>query len=88
MTIWEAIGMGSVKVYYFRAYDIERDRMIRSKRPATLSAIRALGPMMQPLMETEEEIDASHLDADGFRRKPTTRELVDIISGKATQKLG
>jgi hypothetical protein len=77
--------MENVKVYYFRAYDIERDRMIRSKRPATLGAIRALGPMMQPLMETGEEIDASHLDQDGFRRKPTTRELADIISGKREQ---
>ena len=80
--------MENVKVYYFRAYDIERDRMIRSKRPATLSAIRALGPMMQPLMETEEEIDASQLDDDGFRRKPTTKELVDIITGNREQRVG
>lgn len=80
--------MENVKVYYFRAYDIERDRMIRSKRPATLSAIRALGPMMQPLMETEEEIDGSYLDQDGFRRRATTQELVDIISGKREQKVG
>jgi hypothetical protein len=78
--------MQNVKVYYFRAYDIERDRMIRSKRPATLSSIRALGPMMQPLMETEEEIDSSQLDADGFRKKATARELADIIAGKREWK--
>jgi hypothetical protein len=78
--------MENVKVYYFRAYDIERDRMIRSKRPATLSAISALGPMMQPLMETEEEVDSSHLDADGFRRPATAKELVDIIAGKRAWK--
>lgn len=74
--------MPKVKVYYFPAYEIERDRTIRSKRPATLHAIRTLGPAMQPIMETEEEIDSSLLEADGFRRKATSRKLVDIMTAK------
>jgi hypothetical protein len=77
--------MGKVKVYYFRAYDIGRDRVIRSKRPATLGAIRALGPAMQPIMDSEEEIDSSLLDEDGFRRKLTAKELAGIIIARNRQ---
>ena len=62
--------MAKVKVYYFQAYDITTDSKVRSKRPATLKAIEELGPMYYPIRATEELIDDSELDHDGFRRKP------------------
>lgn len=77
--------MGRVKVYYFKAYDIERDRTIRSKRPATLSTIRELGPGIRPIMETEEEIDSALLDQDGFRRKLTAKELGRVMISENKQ---
>jgi hypothetical protein len=63
--------MAKVKVYHFRAYEITTDRILRSKRPATLEAIGELGPMFHPILDTEEEIDSSLLGAEGFQKKPT-----------------
>jgi hypothetical protein len=77
--------MGKVKVYYFKAYNIERDRILRSKRPATLNTIRGLGPGIQPIMETEQEIDSSLLDRDGFRRKVTAKDLGRIMISETKQ---
>jgi hypothetical protein len=62
--------MAEVKVYLFEAYDIAEDRKLRSRRPATLEAIARIGPNFYPVMETEEVIDDSLLDSDGFVKRP------------------
>ena len=69
-----------VTVYFFTKYDILSDQTIRSKRPATLEAIRlAFG---QPLMETAEEISAYDLDEDGFRRRDYSVASSDMPSSR------
>jgi hypothetical protein len=59
--------MGKVTVYFFSMYDIRSDENVRSKRPATLEAIKQIGG--RALTETAIEISDSELDDDGFRRK-------------------
>jgi hypothetical protein len=45
-------------------YDINADQIRRSRRPATLDAIRKFGGA--PIMETEQQLDSSKVDEDGL----------------------
>jgi hypothetical protein len=54
----------TVKLYYFEGYDFENDRLVRSKRPATLEFIQRMH--FQPLDDNAVEVDSSQVDAAGF----------------------
>jgi hypothetical protein len=56
--------MEKVTVCFFTKYVIATDRNERSKRPATLETIERVGG--SALIDTAQEVDASHLDEDGF----------------------
>ena len=56
--------MQKVTVYYFTAYDIRSDQILRSQRPATLETIaKCKGEVLK---DTAQEVDASSLDDNGF----------------------
>ena len=55
--------MADAYVYYFTTLDKSSGKSIRSKRMATLDAIKQRG---DPVMETQTTVDPSELDADGF----------------------
>jgi len=55
--------MQKVTVYYYTQYDINTDQTIRSKRMATLDAIKTFSCI--PLMDTAQEIDVIELDDIG-----------------------
>lgn len=55
--------MPKITVYYFTGYNITTDQIIRSKRMATLEAIKTFNGT--PLMETAKEVDTSDLDGNG-----------------------
>jgi hypothetical protein len=59
--------MKTVSVFYFEKYDIVSDQVVRSKRPATLDAIRRID--CYPIVDSEEELNAENLDELGFRRR-------------------
>ena len=56
--------MGKIKVYYFTQYDIKTDKVIRSKRPATLDFITTYH--LTPINEEILEVEFSDLDGNGF----------------------
>lgn len=56
--------MNKITVFYFKCYDIQSDEMIRSKRPATLEAIKRCNGT--PIQESAQEVDSSVLDSEGF----------------------
>jgi hypothetical protein len=60
-----------INVFYFQAYSIESDRMVQSKRRATLEAIQRLGPCFHPIHHSEVTIDSSAFDSDGFQKGPS-----------------
>jgi hypothetical protein len=64
--------MSKARVYYFKGYDINSDRILRSKRMATLKWIKE--NRFAAIMETGKEIDTSALDADGLYREPNEGE--------------
>ena len=55
--------MPMITVYYFTGYDIATDKVIRSKRMATLETIREY--KCTPLKETAKEVNTSELDDNG-----------------------
>jgi hypothetical protein len=55
--------------------DREEDKFVRAKRKATTTVIAAIGGRV---VEPGEQIDASLLDADGFRRHLTPEEMADV----------
>jgi hypothetical protein len=70
--------MSKVAVYQFKKYAITTDKMVVSKRWATLVAINAAGAL--PLTDSKKIVDDYELDADGFHPpldrppvKPTKR---------------
>jgi len=63
--------MGSVVVYHFEMKTKAREAT-RSKRPGTREAIEALG--FEPIMETAQVVERTHLDGSGFLRPDLARE--------------
>jgi hypothetical protein len=62
-----ALRTKMVTVCYFEQYDISTDEIVRSKRPATLAAIKwARG---EPIQSTAFAIDERELDGNGFRKR-------------------
>lgn len=55
---------GKVAVFYFESYDLDEDRIVRSKRPATLEFIERY--RMHPVPDNAFEVDSSQLDAYGM----------------------
>jgi hypothetical protein len=55
-------------VYYFTQYDIDSDKIVTSKRMATLEAIKNFN--FVPLMDTAQEVDG--LELDEYGRYPKT----------------
>jgi hypothetical protein len=53
-----------VTVYYFAMYDINADKIVGSRRPATLDAIKRFGGI--PLMDTAQVVDPSRIDDIGL----------------------
>jgi len=63
--------MPQVEVYYFTGWDQMQGDNLRSKRPATLEAIKARGGTHLP--ETRRVVDSSELDDNGFlKRDPSS----------------
>ena len=54
-----------VKVYRWKQYSIQTDTSKASTRMGTLAAIATLG-RCTPISQTELEVDADRLDAEGF----------------------
>jgi len=55
--------MADAYVYYFTTLDRLSGKTVRSKRLATLEAIKGTG---EPVMETQTTVDQTELDSDGF----------------------
>ena len=55
--------MADAYVYYFTILDRLSGKTVRSKRLATLDAIKGTG---EPVMETQTTVDQTELDSDGF----------------------
>jgi hypothetical protein len=55
--------MADAYVYFFTALDRSSGKIVRSKRLATLAAIKSRG---KPIMDTQTTVDESELDAAGF----------------------
>lgn len=53
-----------VTLHYFEGYDFLDDKIVRSKRPATLEFIEKY--RLQPVPENTVEVDSSQLDANGL----------------------
>ena len=58
--------MGDAKVYRFTCYSVSIDETLLAPRAATLEAIQHSGGVA--LEHTEQEVDQSQLDDDGFVR--------------------
>lgn len=56
--------MNKITVFYFKCYDVQSDEMLRSKRPATVEAIKRCNGT--PIQEPAQDVDASALDSEGF----------------------
>ena len=56
--------MAEVTVFYFEGYDFTDDKIVRSKRPATLEFIEKY--RFLPVRDNPLEVDTSQLDANGL----------------------
>ena len=56
--------MAKVTLYYFEGYDFLDDKVVRSKRPATLEFIEKY--RFQPVHDNAIEVDSSQVDAQGL----------------------
>ena len=56
--------MAKVTLYYFEGYDFLDDKIVRSKRPATLEFIERF--QLHPVRESPVEVDSDQLDANGL----------------------
>ncbi len=70
--------MARINVFYFQAYSIEADKMLVSKRRATLETIHRLGPQFKVIAHSELEIDSSDLDSDGFQKGPSPEAIAAL----------
>ncbi len=66
--------MSRVALFFFTMYDINADKIVRSRRPATLDAIEKFGGT--PIMETEQRLDSSKVDEDGLLK-------IDLYSNRS-----
>lgn len=53
-----------VTLYYFEGYDFEADKIVRSKRPATIEFIEKY--RFEPVLDSPVEVDSSQVDAQGL----------------------
>jgi hypothetical protein len=67
-----------MNVFYFQPYSIEADKMVRSKRRATLETIHRLGPQFTAIAHSELEIDSSDLDSEGFQKGLTPEAMASL----------
>ena len=56
--------MPSLTLYYFEGYDFENDKVVRSRRPATMEFIQR--HHLYPVAENAIEVDSAQVDAEGF----------------------
>lgn len=56
--------MASVTLHYFEGYDFENDKVVRSRRPATMEFIQR--HHLHPVADNAIEVDTSQLDAEGL----------------------
>jgi hypothetical protein len=73
--------MARVALFFFTMYDINADKIVRSRRPATLDAIRKFGGT--PIMETEQHLDSSKVDDDGLLKIDLYENRVGAGAGTA-----
>ena len=53
-----------IRLYYFEDYDFVQDRVVRSRRPATMDFIQRFH--LQPVQDNSVEVDSSQVDAFGL----------------------
>lgn len=53
-----------VRLFYFEAYDVAQDRVVRSTRPATRDFIERFH--LHPVEENSIEVEAAQVDAFGL----------------------
>jgi hypothetical protein len=58
--------MAKINVYFAEGYVIADDRIVRTKRRATMETIRRWD--LHPLENTMEVVDSTEIDANGFVR--------------------
>jgi hypothetical protein len=64
---WEK-PMADVEVYYFMAWDPDKGQNVRSKRPATMDAIKRRKG--EPILDTRSVVDSQQVDGNGFLLEP------------------
>ena len=56
--------MATVKLYYFEGYDFRDDKVVRSRRPATMEFIERY--RLRAVEDNAVEVDGSQVDAEGL----------------------
>lgn len=56
--------MASVTLHYFEGYDFENDKVVRSRRPATMEFIQRY--YLHPVADNAVEVDGAQVDAEGL----------------------
>jgi hypothetical protein len=56
--------MASVTLHFFEGYDFEHDKVVRSRRPATMEFIQRLH--LHPVADNSVEVDSAQVDAEGL----------------------
>lgn len=56
--------MATMTLYYFEGYDFHDDKIVRSKRPATMAFIERYG--LRAIDDNAMEVDSSQVDAEGL----------------------
>ena len=56
--------MANVRLYYFEGYDFRDDKVVRSRRPATMEFIERYG--LRAVEENAVEVDSAQVDAEGL----------------------
>jgi hypothetical protein len=56
--------VGKVRLYYFEGYDFDADKVVRSRRPATLEFIERY--RLRAVDENAVEVDSAQVDAEGL----------------------
>ena len=56
--------MATVRLFYFEGYDFNADKVVRSRRPATLEFIERY--RLRAVDENAVEVDSAQVDAEGL----------------------
>jgi len=56
--------MANVRLYYFEGYDFDADKVVRSRRPATVEFIERY--RLRAVDENAVEVDSAQVDAEGL----------------------